>query len=207
MAGYRTLAATALLGGLLLGTATPAEARRTINYQCHSEGIPTLYDVAFQRAAKRYLPTALKDDWCLLKALCWVESRLKPGAESHVGAIGLCQIMPATIKDFRGRLKLRGSARKAKVNAELGAAVLAHMLRIWHFKRPWDCRMELGAASYNAGPKNIIDAQKLSGGRLCWDLISGYLHEVTGHHARETIAYVLRFWRAYRRLRGWTIGS
>lgn len=88
--------------------------------------------------------------------------------------------MPATGRDFLGRLKLRGAIRDARANAELGAAVLAHMLRIWSYPRSKECRLELGAASYNAGPKHLIEAQRLSGGRLCWDLISGYLADVTG---------------------------
>ena len=45
-------------------------------------------------------------------------------------------------------------------------------------------------ASFNAGPRNVLEAQKASGNQLFWGEISPFLHTVTGRHSIETIGYV-----------------
>ena len=178
-----------------------AEARR--GYQCEAQGVPSQYDKTFKRAVRRHYPSQLRHNWCTLKALCWTESRLNPKAESPVGAQGLCQVMPATAGDLVKRNLWRGNLRRAKQNAEAAAIVFRRNWEIWAVPRSTECRYELAAASYNAGAGNIIRAQTLSGGRLCWEGIRPHLRDVTGHHARETTDYVDRQWKAYRKLRGY----
>ena len=139
-------------------------------------------------------------------AQCKAESNLKADAESPAGAVGLCQVLVTTAMDIdRGKLrglsrgKLRGLLRDSKTNAELGARYMARMFRFWAYPRSHLCRWRLAVASYNAGARNVGGAQKKSGGRSCWEDISPFLHEVTGKHSAETIAYVTRVQDNYLR--------
>ena len=204
----KTIAITILLGiigGLVVVAAQPADAARRGD-RCDAPGIPDQYDAIFERAAKRFNPPALKDNWCINKAICWIESNLNPEARSHAGAEGLCQVMPDTAAGLERRGTWRGKLRSAKDNAEASAQVIAENWRIWIFPRTDECRLELVLAGYNAGGQHVIDAQILSGGRPCWDGIQKFLRAVTGpEHSEETRAYVQRFWRAWRELKGYTI--
>lgn len=177
-----------------------AQARR--DYKCYADNVPDKYDHVFKRAAKRHLPPELRENWCILKSLCWIESRLNPNAVSGVGAQGLCQIMPATAEDLRKRNHWRGRLRSVKSNAEASAIVYRNYWNIFAIPRTLECRNEVTLASYNAGPGNIIRAQENAGGALCWDRIKYGLPDVTGKHHKETWDYVDRFWGAYRSLRG-----
>lgn len=56
------------------------------------------YDSAIRAAARQYMPADW--DWRILKAMVRQESGFRPGAQSRVGAIGLCQVMPATAREF-----------------------------------------------------------------------------------------------------------
>ena len=182
----------------------PAEASRASAYRCSAEGIPDTYDAFFKAAARRHFPLELKDEWCILKAICWNESALNPDAVSHAGAEGLCQVMPATAADLKKRNKWRGNIRKAKDNAEASALTFALFWRFWILDRTRECRTEVTVASYNAGPGSIEDAHQLSAGERCWEGIRPYLHLVTGaENSRETINYVSRFWSTWRRLKGY----
>ena len=196
----RVIAALALAGALLAGA--PAEARRG-DPKCDAPSVPSTFDRMFSAAARRHFPLELRDQWCVLKTICWIESRLNPDAASQVGAQGLCQVMPSTAGDLEKRGVWRGRLRIAKDNAEAAALVFAKYWRFWSTPRPGrECRLEVTLASYNAGPGNIAEAQAKAGGALCWERIRAHLREVTGRHARETIDYVSRFWEAWRQLRG-----
>ena len=182
-----------------------AEARRVGEFRCEAEGIPDKFDAFFSIAARRHMPHEFKNEVgaCITKAICWIESRHNPDARSGVGAVGLCQIMEATAQDLERRGQWRGRLRNSKDNAEASAIVFANFWRIWSTPRSAECRLELTLASYNAGPKNIIDAQRVTGGALCWEQIQFGLPEITGDHSKETIQYLIRWWEAWRRLRGY----
>ena len=183
---------------LCLGLAEARERER-----CEAEGISNAYDDVFKTAARRYMEEPLRSRWCLVKAICWAESRLDPNAESGAGAVGLCQITEPTAETARRITPIRSrNLRDAKANAAYAAATLQRNWNIWISPRSAECRWELTAASYNAGAGHIINAQKLAAGALCWERIRRYLPEVTGKHAWETINYISRVEKTYRRLRG-----
>ena len=178
-----------------------AEARE--RERCEAEGISNRYDDVLKTAARRYMEEPLRSRWCLVKAICWTESRLDPDAESGAGAVGLCQITEPTAETARRITPIRSrNLRDAKANAAYAAATLQRNWNIWISPRTPECRWELTAASYNAGAGHIINAQKLAAGALCWERIRRYLPEVTGKHAWETIDYISRVEKTYRRLRG-----
>ena len=176
--------------------------------RCDAPGISSKYDWMFKVAARRWMTPAFRGDWCVLKAICYIESRLDPNAKSWVGAVGLCQIMRATAASLRARHGLeRGSLRDYRYNIKASALLLNADWHFWSSPRPtFECKVEVVIAAYNTGSPNVAKAQRKAHGALCWERIRAALSQVTGKHARETINYVSRWWAAYRQLRGWTIG-
>ncbi|MFW2339543.1 MAG: lytic transglycosylase domain-containing protein [Acidimicrobiia bacterium] len=81
----------------------------------------------------------------LLTALVWAESSFDPTAESHAGAIGLTQLMPATAAE------LGVDPYDPQQNLEGGATYLRQML-----DRFGDVPTAL--AAYNAGPGRVSQA-------------------------------------------------
>ena len=154
------------------------------------------YDRAFQRAQHRYAAMPIKHDWKLLKAQCATESALRPEAVSPAGAMGLCQFIPTTWKEW-------GDSGASPFNARASIKASARYMR-WQWghwslrRRPPTCQYELALAAYNAGLGNILRAQLAADDALCWNAIQGALSGVTGHHAEETRNYITRNRNAYR---------
>ena len=80
----------------------------------------------------------------LIHAVIWQESKYKPSAESHVGAQGLMQLMPATAKRFKC-----DDANDPAKNVEAGTKYLR-----WLLKR-FNGDIVLALAGYNAGEGNV----------------------------------------------------
>ncbi|MGB0497427.1 MAG: lytic transglycosylase domain-containing protein [Rubricella sp.] len=85
-----------------------------------------------------------------VKAIARQESELNPEAESHAGALGLMQVMPATARSVAGEIGLPYSRDRLtqdwQYNAQIGTAYLAGLLD------EFDGAVILAAAGYNAGP-------------------------------------------------------
>ena len=123
---------------------------------------------------------------------------MNPDARSPVGAEGLAQFMPGTWGDVT---KAMGwglvPRREAKYAIEGGAWYQASLRKKWSAaaNRSIDDRNDLALASYNAGYGWITKAQSLCGGGpkkpLTWEEISVCLPQVTGHHSKETLTYVI----------------
>jgi soluble lytic murein transglycosylase len=86
----------------------------------------------------------------LALAIARQESEFNPAAQSHVGALGLMQVMPATAKSVAKDLGISYSTKSLggdwEYNARIGTAYLADMLE------RYDGSALLAAAAYNAGP-------------------------------------------------------
>ncbi len=134
-------------------------------------------------------------DWRLLKAQLIAESELKPSAKSAAGAMGLAQFMPETWTEWLQKLRLPAntSPYDAAASIKCCAAYMQSLLSGWSAPRPDIDRYCLALASYNAGMKNLIKAQKLAGGSNAYYAIIAQLPEVTGtDNARQTTDYVTR---------------
>lgn len=96
-------------------------------------------------------------DWLLMAAQGYQESQLNQDARSHVGAIGVMQIMPATGKDLKV-----GDIRKIEPNIHGGVKYMRWMIDNYYGKEPMtDLDKALFAfASYNAGPGRISQLRK-----------------------------------------------
>jgi soluble lytic murein transglycosylase-like protein len=102
--------------------------------------VPAPFRSAFaEAAAKTGVPLSL------LVATAYVESRMDPSAESHAGARGLLQLMPATARELR----LDGDDPATNVLA--GARYLAQMIDRFG-------SVDLALAAYNAGPTAVTRA-------------------------------------------------
>jgi soluble lytic murein transglycosylase-like protein len=80
----------------------------------------------------------------LIHAVIWQESKYKTDAESHVGAQGLMQLMPAAAKRF-------GCEDRSDIESNVTAGT--KYLR-WLLKR-FDGNVTLALAAYNAGEGNV----------------------------------------------------
>jgi membrane-bound lytic murein transglycosylase MltF len=101
-------------------------------------------------------------DPLMLAAQGYQESQLNQNARSHVGAIGIMQIMPAT----GAELKV-GDIHIAEPNVHAGAKYMDQLMtRYFPDANFTDANRTLFAfASYNAGPGNISKMRKLAGSR------------------------------------------
>ncbi len=100
-------------------------------------GSPGVYQDLARQAARRH---KVPED--LFLRLVHTESRFKPAARSHKGAIGLAQLMPGTAQT------LGVNPHDPKQNLEGGARYLSQQ-----FRRFGDWRLAL--AAYNAGPEAV----------------------------------------------------
>ncbi len=153
----------------------------------------THYDHYFSKYTKRnFGPTF---NWRHFKAQAIAESRLKENATSHVGAVGLMQIMPTTYKEITKRHRhIKGSGSNPKWNIAAGIAYNRSIWNLFKADRPFQDRLDFTFGAYNAGKGNIIRAQKRakrSGlNPDIWSSIEQTLPQVTGRHSKETLDYV-----------------
>ncbi len=98
-------------------------------------------------------------DPLMLAAQGFQESQLNQSARSHVGAIGLMQLMPAT-----GKQMGVGSISVAEDNVHAGAKYMDKLMTDYFSDAHFSAgdRSLFAFASYNAGPGNIAKMRKLA---------------------------------------------
>jgi soluble lytic murein transglycosylase len=123
------------------------------------------------------------------------ESEFSPDARSHVGAVGLMQLMPGTAERAARELTLDHALERltqAEYNIELGAFYLGKLLG------SFDQRVALAVASYNAGPHAV--SRWLGGGKgLPLDI---WAARIPYEETRNYLARVMSNWARYRYLDG-----
>jgi len=123
-------------------------------------------DASTRRALPKYGNTlrqtgiAFQIDWRLLLAIMKEESRYVETAESHRGASGLMQIMPATGAELATRLGMEDLDHPDR-NIQGGALYLAQLYNLFETAED-EQRLRLAVAAYNAGPARIYDAQEIA---------------------------------------------
>lgn len=125
------------------------------------------------------------------------ESRFNPTAVSPAGAVGIAQFMKPTAEQMAKELKPKLALFKNGFDREnpeqsIWAQVyyMNKLFKVWDLGRTEEERLKLAFASYNAGTRNILKAQKKSGDKKFWHEIKLSLSSVTGKNSRETITYV-----------------
>jgi membrane-bound lytic murein transglycosylase D len=115
-----------------------------------------------------------------LKYLAVVESKLKSGAESRVGAVGPWQFMPATAKQFGLKILKGRDDRKDFVKSTHAAA--KYLKYLYNDFGDW----LLVLAAYNSGPGYVYNAIKKSGSRNFW-VLQNYLPTESRNHVKRFI--------------------
>jgi len=135
-------------------------------------------------------------DPLMLAAQGYQESRLRQDARSHVGAIGIMQIMPAT----GAELKV-GDIHLAEPNVHGGAKYMDQLMTLYFKDANFDAqnRTLFAFASYNAGPGRISQMRKLAEQRgLDANRWFNHVEIVTAEKVGiETTTYVRNIYKYY----------
>ena len=135
-------------------------------------------------------------DYLLMAAQGYQESRLDQNVKSHVGAIGVMQVMPATGKELAV-----GDITKMEPNIHAGVKYFRFMMDTFYKNEPMD-RLNKGLmtlASYNAGPGRIRQLRAETARRgLNPNVWFGNVERVTSEKVgRETVQYVSNIYKYY----------
>jgi membrane-bound lytic murein transglycosylase MltF len=106
----------------------------------------------FETYGKRY-----DIDYLLMAAQGYQESRLDQNAKSHVGAVGVMQLMPATGKELKV-----GDISKIEPNIHAGTKYMDKLMTDYFKDAKFDetNRTLFAFAAYNAGPGRISQMRK-----------------------------------------------
>lgn len=180
----------------------------------------------FEEKIKRYYPVIRKYakryglDWRLIVVQILKESRFKENARSHMGAIGLMQIMPSTAQDIRREMDIEYIANNPRENIAAGIYHLYKQLKYFPNADRTN-RIKLALAAYNCGAGHIFDAQDIARflelNPQTWEAVKVCLPKLTSDYWRlhlevwelgvpkygyfygfnQTIDYVDHIWRNY----------
>jgi len=173
--------------------------------QQHSKRIKALKDAGADADAQRFSELLVlfqkygdkyNFDPLMLAAQGYQESQLNQQAKSHVGAIGVMQIMPAT----GAELKV-GDIRVTEANIHAGAKYMDQLMTRYFKDADFSPanRALFAFASYNAGPGNIAKMRKEAGKRgLDADKWFNNVELVTAEKIGvETTTYVRNIFKYY----------
>ncbi len=135
-------------------------------------------------------------DYLLMAAQGYQESQLNQDARSHVGAIGVMQVMPATGRDMNV-----GDIRQVEPNIHAGVKYVRFMIDQYYKNEPMD-QLNKGLfafASYNAGPGRVRQLRKEAEKRgLDPNLWFGNVEQIASERiGRETVTYVSNIYKYY----------
>lgn len=153
------------------------------DYPVHSNKWTNEYDRYFKKYSKRYFGPLF--DWHWFKAQAIAESTLDQNAQSHVGAVGIMQIMPDTFADITKENPQFSQLESPKWNIAAGIYYNRSIYRKIT-NAPTQDKLYMTFASYNAGYGRLLNASKRVGKKeKDWD-------EIKLHLPRETRGYVKR---------------
>jgi membrane-bound lytic murein transglycosylase MltF len=135
-------------------------------------------------------------DYLLMAAQGYQESRLNQDAKSHVGAIGVMQLMPET-----GREQGVGDIRQLDPNIHAGVKYMRFMRdRYFEHEAMTDLNKELFTfAAYNAGAGRIAGLRKEAAQRgLDPNVWFGNVERIASERiGRESVTYVSNIYKYY----------
>ena len=110
------------------------------------------YDALVKKYANQY-----GQDWRLITAQMYQESKFDPKAVSWVGAQGLMQVMPRT-----GRQLGFVNLQDPRESIHAGVKYMHQLINRFDPKLPMDVRIRFALASYNVGYGHLLDARRLA---------------------------------------------
>lgn len=152
------------------------------------------YPLAFRDFVTAHAKAADELDPDLLQALMREESALDPKALSWAGALGLCQLMPATAAGVAAQLKLKRPSQaqllEPELNVRLGARYLSDLLnRAQGIK-------QFALAGYNAGEGAVSRWRRENGD----DDLATWVEQIPLQETRGYVKRVLRSYNTYKLL-------
>ncbi len=127
-------------------------ARAKDSMRVHLSGKLSPYDPLAKKYALRY-----GQDWRMITAQMYQESKFDPKAVSWVGAQGLMQIMPDT-----GRQLGFTELQDPEESIHAGTKYMYQLIDRFDFDLPMEARIRFALASYNAGYGHLLDARHLA---------------------------------------------
>ena len=135
-------------------------------------------------------------DWMLMAAQGYQESRLDHSAKSHVGAIGVMQVMPATGKELRV-----GDITRLEPNIHAGVKYIRTVVDRYYANEPMDDvnKVLFAFAAYNAGPGRVRQLRREATARgLDGNVWFNNVERVAAERiGRETVTYVSNIYKYY----------
>jgi membrane-bound lytic murein transglycosylase MltF len=135
-------------------------------------------------------------DWMLMAAQGYQESRLDHSARSHVGAIGVMQVMPATGTELKV-----GDIRRVEPNIHAGVKYIRSLVDRYYANEPMDelNKVLFAFAAYNAGPGRVRQLRREAEARgldrnVWFNNVERIASERIG---RETVTYVSNIYKYY----------
>ncbi len=135
------------------------------------------YDHIIKKMARRY-----GFDWRFIAAQIYAESNFKTEAKSHVGAMGLMQIMPSTAKFMGFNPK---SVVKPEINIAVGCMYNQRMYNLWGKQIKDYNRLAFALASYNAGRGRVLKSYSTKESRTSWEKVHLLLPEETQSYVHK----------------------
>lgn len=128
-------------------------ARMKSDFSSLTGGKLSVYDSTIRSESK-----ALGWDWRLVASVIYQESGFNNNSKSWAGAVGLMQLMPAAVQQFKVK-----NAYDPEQNIRAGIRVLQYHDKLWA-KTVADPneRIKFVLASYNVGLSHVIDARNLA---------------------------------------------
>lgn len=186
-----------------------AETATEIKESVEDEWIISTYDQMMQRISKEE-----GQDWLLMSAIAYNESRFKSDLISKQGAIGLMQVMPIVGRQFNVE---KEAIADPETNIRLASKLLKQIDKTLKISpsTPIEDRLSIILASYNGGIGHVSDARRLakSNGENhnSWEVVARYLKmkadpevyqsELVRHGkftgSRQTEAYVREVMKRY----------
>ncbi len=138
-------------------------------------------------------------DWLLLSAQAFQESQLKQQTVSHMGAVGVMQLLPSTASHPPINIP---DVRNADNNVHAGSKYMRYLIDQYFAREEMDSLNEqlFALAAYNCGPGNV---RKLRRGAMERGLDPNIWFDnveiLAAHHiGRETVQYVSNIYMYYR---------
>jgi membrane-bound lytic murein transglycosylase MltF len=139
-------------------------------------------------------------DWLLMAAQGYQESKLDQQARSHVGAIGVMQVMPATGKELNV-----GDVTQLDPNIHAGVKYMRYMIDRYYENEPMTKldKALFTFASYNAGPRRVAQLRKEAAKRgydpnVWFHNVEYIAEERIGHETVTYVSNIFKYYVAYR---------
>ncbi|MFR9524386.1 MAG: transglycosylase SLT domain-containing protein [Rikenellaceae bacterium] len=131
------------------------------------------YDHLFRSLSEQH-----GNDWRLLCAMAYHESRFQPDVTSRCGARGILQVMPNVAKQFDISVEQLYNVEDNIYVANKVLTLIDDMLKLPE-ATPSNDRLKLTLAAYNCGIGRVADARRLARSfgesTTSWDVVAKYL--------------------------------